>query len=196
VASLCTIPNVVVIRGGAEPDHASGDRIGGAFASCAAAPNVRSVLQTVPDVANANTGQPVAGSGELIVVAGGPHAQNVARYLENGGIAPVRHRLEAGHFELHDSSGGVLASMSVEISGATHDFATIEVIRDRDSSTPVLIVSGFNQSGTAAGAWYFENVMMPALTTFESGYYIFEWTDAGEPGPDSADEFVPLATGP
>jgi len=37
--------------------------------------------------------------------------------------------------------------------------------------------------------------MMPSLESFPERYYLYRWTDAGDPGPDSPDEFELLSSG-
>lgn len=196
IANVCSNARVAVIRGSLPPDDPSGDLLGQAFAACPTPPVVRTVSQSEPILINPTTGQPVIGPGELVAVAGGPAGQAIARYLEDNRIASVRHLLVEQNFEIHRSSDdAVLASMPAVDSTETHDFALVEVVRDTASGTLVLIVSGFHRSGTAAGAWYFANQMMPSLESFPERYYLYRWTDAGDPGPDSPDEFELLSSG-
>lgn len=197
LANVCSTPRVALIRGSLRPDDLSGDVVAQALGACPTPPARREISQDEPGVTNAQTGQPVGGPGELVVVAGGPFGQRLARYLEDNGIAPVSHQfVEGARYELHRSRDGeVLASMALADNTSTHDFALIELARDSQSGTLALVVSGFKAEGTAAAAWYFANTMLPGLSSFEESFYIYEWTDAGPPGADSEDEFVLLDSG-
>lgn len=197
-ANVCETQRAALLRGSLRPDDLAGDLVAQGLATCPAAPVFREVSQDDAVLVNTRTGQPVVGPGELVVVAGGPFVQRLAGYLEDNDVAPVSHEFVSNtHYELHRTSDGqVLARMSATDNTSTHDFALLELSRDPVSGTLVLVVSGFNANGTAAGAWYFANVMMPTIADFSASFYVFEWTDTGAPGADSADEFALLASGP
>jgi hypothetical protein len=73
----------------------------------------------------------------------------------------------------------------------------MQVVRDPATGTLAFNVAGFAASGTAAGAWYFQNAMVPSIATFTKSWYVYEWTDGGgNQMPDGSDTFTLLAEAP
>jgi len=103
----------------------------------------------------------------------------------------VREEVDLGMPVMRPVDDSVVAGIPISDSNANHDLLLLEVVRDPASGTLVFIVAGFNESGTGAGAWYFQNVMMPSLSTFTKSWYAYEWTDGGgNQLPDSSDTFT------
>ena len=197
ISRLCQNSSAAIVQDGLAPDDAAGAVVAAALASVCSGLTVRTVSQLQTDVANPTTGQPVAGSGELLMVAGGPFGQQVARWLESNDVAAIHHVFvnELFQFQL-TADDSVVTSMPWMNAGPSYDHILFEVVRDTTSGTYAFIMSGFNQSGTTAGAWYFQNVIAPALSTYNKTWYIFEWTDGNGNQAADAGEFVELDSAP
>jgi hypothetical protein len=198
IANVCQNAGAVIMLDGLAANEAAGEVLGMAIGACMPAPTVRSVRQDVLDVSNPTTGQPVAGPGELLLVSGGAFGQRVAEYFQRERIAPLRQVGVDDRYEIHLAADDSFVAGTLQANAnATHDIVFFQVVRDPATGTFVLNVGGFNQSGTAAGAWYFQNAMLPVLSTLTKQWYVYEWTDGGgNQQPDSSDTFTLLEEAP
>jgi hypothetical protein len=198
IANVCQNASAAVMLDALAANRAAGAVLGMAIAGCTPAPTVRSVEQDVLDVSNPTTGQPLVGPGEVLLSPGGAFGQIVAQFFQNAEIAPLKQVGEGDRYEIRRMSDDTLVAGTLQSNAnATHDIILFQVIRDPATGTLVFNVAGFNQSGTAAGAWYFQNVMVPSIATFTKAWYVYEWTDGGgNQMPDGSDTFTLLAEPP
>ncbi len=198
IANVCDNALVTAVQDGIGPDDQAALALAQTLAAgCDPAPATRTVGEVTTDVLNPNTGRPVVGGGEVLVIGGGPFGQNVMAYLESQRIAPVYSEAVGSDFRLVRSSDGlVLGSIPSASSTASHDLLLIEVVRDPASGTFLLVAYGFNGTGTNAAVWYLANVMVPGpLSTYDQRYYVIEWTDDGDLAPDAGDTFTLITSG-
>jgi hypothetical protein len=153
-----------------------------------------------------SSGRPI-GSWPLIIVVGGPLSNAVTHYYAAtstpGDMAPIVWSQSNGNDVWTYRNGTVVASVpvsSVSVPPGTSDVALIQIMED-SSGRLVLFFSGTSYLGTWAGAWYFENVMYPNISSYTHSYYLIRWTDASSgPSadfiPDQGDTFTILAQGP
>ena len=182
-------------------DKMDADLRDGMLAHCPDKPTIHMVLQSEATSINPVTGQPVVGSGDLQVIVGGPYGQRLIGYLERTGATRIYGSYEGNgaQFHLRAADGGVGTAV-VDVPTATlnehHDFFLIEMVADPTTSTLMFAVDGFFLYGTIAATWYFNNVMLASLSTFDKSYYIYEWTDVdGDSKPGSADTFALVTSG-
>ncbi|HEY3493862.1 MAG TPA: hypothetical protein VGK73_04220 [Polyangiaceae bacterium] len=161
---------------------------------CSPVPATRTVSQTATDILNPESGRPVVGGGETLLVAGGAYVQKVLGYLENQRIAPLFSRVSGDNFELaRASDGGAIASIPMAGVDGRHDLLVIQLVRDPSSGTLVFSTFGFSGIGTQAAVYYFENSILPNPTSYPRKSYVFEWTDDGDDTPGAGDTFTPVS---
>jgi hypothetical protein len=196
LAQICEHSEVLLVEDEYEADRSAGRILSKALTSqCPSKPEVTVVPLGEATASNPETGHPVAGPSKLVTLAGGPHGQIIARYLEDNSIPVVRHALVDGMFRFERiQDGKVLASLPWEESNDSRDIIVLELVREPKNGTTVFIVSGFSAAGTHAGAWYFANVMLPQIDQYTAPYYILDWTDGGDKTPDESDSFQVLAS--
>jgi hypothetical protein len=79
----------------------------------------------------------------------------------------------------------VLLASEPDTANPDHDLFVVQFARDPASGSLVLNLQGFSANGTGAAVLYFQDVILPSLSTFTSAYYVGEWTDAdGDHAPD------------
>jgi hypothetical protein len=92
--------------------------------------------------------------------------------------------------------GTVIVDRPLDTLNEHHDFFLVEMVADPTTSTLMFAVYGFSVYGTIAATWYFSDVMLSSLSTFNQGYYIYEWTDVdGDAKPGIADTFTLVTSG-
>ena len=203
LANVCDSAKATFLMDGLPIDDQQAPVLSAALvAGCTNKPTVRSTTQDSAGTINPKTGQPVVGSGDLQVVVGGPYGQLLIRYLDGAGETPIYTTGDTTgtQFRARNPDGGTGAPV-VDAPASTltdsHDFFLIETVADPSTGTLMLAIDGFLAPGTVAGIWYFSNVMLPALSTFTAGYYVYEWTDGdGDKQPSSGDTFKLITSGP
>ena len=197
LSSLCEIAKVVVILDGQAGDDPTGRALAQSLVEhCAPAPTVREVSQTVADALNPESGRPVAGGDELMVVAGGSVFQLAANYLVGHKLAPVINAATNDSFEIRNSSDNALIASEL-ISNATedHDLFVVQFMREPTSGSLVLNAYGFTVGGTAAATLYFQNALAPSLAAATKSWYVGEWTDQNSNHTPDAIEITLIASG-
>ena len=180
---------------------------GGLTSQCAPPPTAGQIAQTSPGPINPSTGQPVAGGGNLLTVAGGFFVQSLVNYLDEAGITPVylgrhdqnfwRYYRRGGGADAGPDGGAtdaVVAEISWTDSTATRDIILIELVRDPASGTLALIAFGQHAESTAAAARYVATQMLPVAnrSTYDKSWYVYDWRAASDAGPET---FTPMASG-
>ncbi len=192
-SALCARPQVDVVLDGLLDDDA-GVSLGDAVA--AACPTVTLTLVAAHTDAGIvdGHGRPQIGDA-LLIAAGGPYVQPLVAYLE-GATTPVYYsgNSQGDGFAMRD--GGALATAPTGVVGLHHDYFVVEVVVDPTSGSLALLTYGFGQWGTAAGAWFAENRILPTLSSETGVWYVVEWTDGnGDRQPDASDTFAILGSG-
>jgi hypothetical protein len=179
----------------------------GLTSQCVPPPSADQIAQTSPGPINTGTGQPVAGGGDLITVAGGFFVQLVVNYLDEAGITPIYlGRLDQNYWRFYRRGGGadagadggaadsVVAEIAWTDSTETRDIILIELVRDPASGTLVLIAFGQRAESTAAAARYVATQMLPVAnrSTYTKSWYLYDWRAASDAGPET---FTPIASG-
>ena len=207
IANICGNGQTTMLLNSYPADNDSNAVLqGGLTSQCAPPPTAGQIAQTSPGPINPSTGQPVAGGGNLLTVAGGfsfsagqlprlgrhhaglPRAprSDYWRYYRRGGGA------DAGPDG--GASDAVVAEISWTDSTAARDIILIELVRDPASGTLALIVFGQHAESTAAAARYVATQMLPVAnrSTYDKSWYVYDWRAASDAGPET---FTLIASG-
>jgi hypothetical protein len=201
IANVCDNGATTKVLNSFAADNSANSTVQAALvANCTPPPSAASVQQDNGGVVNPATGQPVAGGGNLLTVAGGYYVQRLVDYLDQKGITPVYLARGVNDFWRYyrrgagadgGADGGtpdtLVAEMAWTDSSTTHDLILIELVRDPASGTLVLIVFGQYAESTAAAASYVANQMLPVANraTYDKAWYVYEWTAASDAGPET-----------
>jgi hypothetical protein len=204
LANICSIAQAVVIldtnKNPSDGNRVPGRAIGAALqAKCSPTPVLSEAEQDSVEALNFTTGRPVSGGRELLVVAGGPFYQNLEGYVEKQRIAPLYSFFNgtAVTTEFRSSANDtVVASLPFEGDHESHDLFLIQFMRDAASGSLVLNAQGFWLSGTVAAAFQLQEGMLPALSTFDKAWYVYEWTDMNGDKLPNLGEISLKASGP
>ncbi|MES1177925.1 MAG: hypothetical protein ABUL62_26620 [Myxococcales bacterium] len=197
IANVCSVPQVAVILDGADGNEAAGRALAAAIAAqCTPAPVIREVSQTVTDALNPASGRPISGAHELLIAAGGSFFARLLVYLDSKRVSPIYSYSEGGTLEFRKAANDetVVARQASEPND-DHDFFVIQFLREPTSGSIILNAQGFWLSGTVAASYFFEKAMLPHLSDFDKGWYVYEWQDKnGDKAPD-LDEMSEVASG-
>jgi hypothetical protein len=193
---VCEVSTGVVVSGLFVPDADAGVAIADALIN-ACLP--RDVSVTVIDqndggLLNPLTGAPL-GAGRMFVVAGGSFGQRAVAWAEDTGVAPVT-ALEVGtDLNIIGPDGGTLTTIPLSQFSAGRDYFVVQVIRTPRGSV-LFNTHGYFGPGTAAGAWWVVNRMLPMRTLQTSRWYVYDWEDTNTNLiADQGDTFTALASG-
>jgi hypothetical protein len=202
IANACKSAAATFLMDGLDIDDAMDEQLRvGMLANCPDKPTVHMVLQSEATTINPVTGQPVVGGGDLQVIVGGPFGQRLIGYLENTGATRIYYTYDGQVAQFHQrgadgGAGTVVVDAPVGILNAGHDYFLVEMVSDPTTLTLMFAVYGFDVYGTVAGTWYFSNVMLTSLATFDQGYYIYEWSDTDHDSkPSSGDTYTLVTSG-
>jgi hypothetical protein len=202
ISKVCDSAAATFLKDGLSTDDEQDIRLRDGFlAGCAHKPTVRVVTQEEADTVNGKTGQPYVGSGDMQVIVGGRFGQRLIGYLEDTGATRIYNSFDGNgaQFHLRGDDGGVgtvvVDGKSAQITDH-HDWFLVETVVDPTSGTMMFAVDGFNSQGTVAATYFFLNVMLPSLATYDQSYYIYEWTDTNDDGtPGAGDTFTQVTSG-
>ncbi|RMF31358.1 MAG: hypothetical protein D6752_02335 [Candidatus Nitrosothermus koennekii] len=113
-----------------------------------------------------------------IIAVGGPFVNIATSYYESNGLSLVRVNNNSTHIWFEDTNGIVDASILNFNQLETEDVFVIQHFKDGEKS--VLITYGFSYRGTFAAGLYFNDVIWPNISSFDSAYYIIKWSDDGD----------------
>ena len=180
LSGLCSFKKIALVLDGQSGNETPGRAIAEALhTQCVPAPALREVSQLVADVVNADSGRPVSGGDELLIAPGGYFYAHLTDYLSKQAVLPVYSVLNGENLEYRKSAtDAVLVSSPRSAPNDNHDFFVIQFARDPSSGSLILNAQGFWQSGTVAAAFYIAQGLLPAVTTFDKAWYLFEWQDA------------------
>jgi hypothetical protein len=180
LSNVCAVSQIIVILDDAEGNRTAGKAIGAALAEhCESAPVLTEAEQDSAELVNFQTGRPVSGGGELLVVAGGPFFQVVQGYLEEAGAAPL-YWYVGDDFSAYRKTAddATVVSLPLETDHDSHDYFIIQFMRDPASGSLVLNAQGLWLSGTNAAVYLLENAVLTDLAAYDEAWYAYEWTDA------------------
>jgi hypothetical protein len=204
VANVCESPIVTFLLDGlAADDPATAVLQTGLATSCNPAPTTTAVPQSTSGAINPTNGKPVTGSGNMLIVAGGPFGQLLVKYLETSGMTPVYSYYDNMVNQLRGRSPGdagadpiIVNAMQSDVTDS-HSFFLIEFVTDPASGTLAFIVYGISAAGTSAATWYFAQKMLPARASLDKSWYVYEWTDLdNDKTASDGDDFKLVASGP
>jgi hypothetical protein len=199
LAHVCNSKQATFLLDGLQADQEAAVVLHAAItARCTPPPMAKTVSQSVSTAINTTTGQPVAGGGELLVAVGGDSGQRLVYYLENSGTSRIYNEYDGINtvwFKRRDANNTILAAVTRSTLTPTHDYFLVEVVPDPISGTLSLVVYGVDSPGTKAGAYYFANTILPAITTYTHSWYLYEWMGTNMGGPGPGDTFTELLSG-
>lgn len=197
MAAACSIAKLTIVTDGQVGNLTPARAIASALqATCTPAPTVREVSQDVADAVNATNGRPVAGGDELLIAAGGFFFSHLTTYVSSGPIAPIYAVQEGDNFDFKKRADDTIV-VSDPFGGShdSQDSFVIQFMRDPSSGSLILNAQGLWQSGTAAAAYYFINVMLPTLATQTKAWYVLKWADANANSMPDLNEFTLVDSG-
>lgn len=197
LSSACQVGKLVVVLDGQDGDDPTGRALSQSLvAHCSSSQTSREVSQTASDVLNPNSGQPVSGGDELLLIAGGNYFQKGMGYLVANKIAPLTNSGGFDKYEIHDTASNALiaSEMITEVSDS-HDLFAVQFMREPSSNSLILNAYGFTVGGTAAATYYFTDVIAPNLATIDKAWFVGEWTDKDADQLPDADELTVIASG-
>jgi len=197
LSSACQIGKLVVVLDGQEGDDPTGRALSQALVThCAVSQTSREVPQTVADVLNPTSGQPVSGSDELLLIAGGNYFQKGMGYLVTNKLAPLTNVGSFDKYEIRDTqTNALLASELIADVSDSHDLFAVQFIRDPNTDSLILNTYGFTVGGTAAATHYFTNVLALDLANVDKAWFVGEWTDKNADKLPNADELTVITSG-
>jgi hypothetical protein len=197
LSSACQVGKLVVVLDGQDGDDPTGRALSQALvAHCTASQTSREVSQTAADVLNPNSGQPVSGSDELLLIAGGNYFQKGMGYLVANKFAPLTNMGSFDKYEIRDTaSNALVASELISDVSDSHDLFAVQIMREPSSNSLILNTYGFTVGGTAAATYYFTDVIAPNLVTTDKAWFVGEWTDKDADHLPDTDELTVIASG-
>jgi hypothetical protein len=117
-------------------------------------------------------------SSKSIVVMGGPVPNWVVDYYERTGQSPLKFNHDSVNPGFVTQAEFTMASLPATTDFKHNDVFVVEVFQDTNGNF-VLIIYGLGWKGTFAGGLYFKEHIKPILGTYNNGFYVFTWTDAG-----------------
>ena len=180
LSQVCSVARITVVLDGQDGNQTPARSMAaGLSATCLPSPTVREVSQDVADAVNTANGRPVAGGGELLIAAGGTFFAHLTAYVSSQPVSPVYSNFENDTLQYRKrSDASIVASAPYSADHDSQDFFVLQFMRDPASGSLILNAQGFWQSGTTAAAFYFNQAMLPALSTFGKSWYVYKWTDA------------------
>lgn len=195
LANVCALPAATALLDGQPGDDDAGITIATALAlGCMTADGgtvTASASRQLDAGILATNGEPLL-TGPLLCVGGGSFFQRSINWLETNALAHVIDTSTMTQYRLSLRDGGVVAMGPSASLSPTHDVFILQLVR-APSGAVVLNSGGFFAEGTVAGAWYFQNVLLPTRATFTSPWYVYDWVDGNANGPDATDTFTRLA---
>jgi hypothetical protein len=200
-ANVCGNPRATIAQDGVTNDNNAGVVVAAAMKKCTLPANVAIVSQSA--AIDPNDNHPNTGVGNSFVAAGGSFFSLGIHYMEQQGYAPILvsgNGTSTSYIRASDAST-VLSTLNTALTTG-HDFFVLEMMTEPVSGTLVVSIQGMGGPGTAAAAWYFNNVVVPDVLTdggadageLAGSWSAYEWTDnpANPDGAPSADDTFTL----
>lgn len=198
---FCANKNVYAITDGIALDTAATGVLASTIQQyCSSTTMIQTGPQTTAAWVDQTTGQLLLGGGTTVVTAGGPFPNKPVKWLERTQqVTKVyfeTNGLNTYYFKKR-SDASVLVTELATWCNPSRDVFVVELASDPTSGTLVLMTYGLcSGAGTATGAWYWANTMLPNRMMYTNSWYIYQWDDTNPNGTaDMNDTFTPLATG-
>ena len=127
-----------------------------------------------------------------MVLFAGPIVNEVVEYYESSGTTPLYFKrvTQSGitYYAWYDRANAQKASIteSANMAGSS-DIFMIEYFMDTNNNK-VFVIYGMNYKGTYAGGVFFKTYILPNLSSFTHGWYIYQWNDSNSNGlPDPSE---------
>ncbi len=201
---FCVNKKVYAILDGIANDNAATNTLVSTIqANCSTQTLVQTGPQTNPAWVDQTTGALLLGGGSTIVTAGGPYPNKPVKWLEKTKAATKVFYRSNGvdtHYFTRRADNVDLVTRAQTYCTATprNDVFMVELVTDPSSSTLALIAYGLcgGGYGTATGAWYWANVMLPNTANYPDSWYLVEWKDVNADNmPTATDTFTILSHG-
>ncbi|ASJ08335.1 hypothetical protein A3L11_03450 [Thermococcus siculi] len=120
--------------------------------------------------------------GDTVVSVGGPLVNPVTARYDN--VSPVHMVIENGVITIVTPQGNVTWKAPKPWWNATEGYFVIQGFADKSINATVFTIYGTDADSTAAGAYYFMNIIYPNITNYRDVHYIVgQWRDT-EAGAD------------
>jgi hypothetical protein len=194
--NICANPSATVIQDQYAIDNQAGAQVAQALAGCT--PPVTYWTTTQDGGAlDPTTHRPLLGPGQTLIAGGGAYGQSSVAYLDSAGDSPAYIVENTTDVWIYDRATDVAVVHDLVANlTASHDYFLLVLAVEPISGTLCFTAAGPQAPGTTAAAYYFTNVVMPALSTFTGSWYALEWTDTNMDGvPDAGDTFTTRGSG-
>ncbi|MDP9149132.1 MAG: hypothetical protein M3O36_04205 [Myxococcota bacterium] len=196
--NLCANSAATVVFDPYTDDNEAGARMGNALATkCVPAVTVTLGRGDAGTGVDPDSGRPTTGPGNTLVVGGGAYGQPSVAYIDDNGLSAVRLQADGTKtwFQDFKTDAGIVTADNTMLT-PHHDYFLLELSVEPVSGSLCFFGIGFLNAGTAAAGYYFENSVMPSLSTFPDAWYVYEWTDTdGDSLPSAGDMFLRRAQG-
>lgn len=199
--NFCNNKQVYVVYTQIKVDDMAADLMASTItATCPMGVVVSTGKQTDPKLVNQATGEPLAGGGVTYVLAGGPFANTVVKWLESvAKLTPIYFEADGiNYLWKRRANATVAAQMPGKDCTTHHDQFITELVANPNNGTLSLIGYGAcpGSLGTKTAAWHYANVLLPDRMKYPDSWYVFDWTDTdNDGGPSKGDAFKILASG-
>jgi hypothetical protein len=190
--NICANPAATVVFDPYTDDNDAGLRMGNALATQCVPPVTVAYVNGDAGVGqDPDSGRPSTGPGNTLVVGGGSYGQPSVGYIDDTGLSTVRLQADGTDtwFQNFKTQTTIVRAANTTLT-AHHDFFLLELNVDPASGTLCFAGIGFYNLGTLAAGYFFQNKVMPSLSTFTAAWYVYEWTDTdGDSAPSVGDAF-------
>jgi hypothetical protein len=195
--NLCANAHATVVLDSYDPDNDAGTAFGAALAAGCTPPVMVRTTPQFSGVALSPTGRPITGPGDTLIAGGGFFGQVGVEYMEQNKVAPLTLGTDgASSWIRNNRTGASIVMIPTSMLTASLDYFAFEVSVEPKSGTLCFFGYGMLVPGTQAAAYYFQNRVVPHLTTFTDAWYVVQWTDTDNNGvPSAGDKFTPVSQG-
>ena len=195
-AAACRANALVVVRDGiASDDNAGAMMPSPLVVGCGREFGLNTVLQDDPGVLDPATNQPLLAPGTLGLLAGGTAPQRALHYLQVADT-PVIVEDTTSRLVITTRAGATVIDIPLSSLDSSHDITVVQYACAGTSGACVVSDAGEQTNGTIAGAYYFDNVIAPAIATSVTSWYVIEWKNTDtDPAPSAGDTYSIVGSG-
>lgn len=190
--NVCANPKATVVHERSPADNQTGDALGASL-SAGCMPAVM-LMATDVDGGTAQdpaTGRPITGPGDTLIAGGGDYLQTSVAYMEKA-LTPIVTAADGTKVWAYRRGMSTnIVSVPSSMLTDSHDYFVLELSVEPMSGSLCFFGFGFGAPGTTAAGFYFQNDVMPMLSTYGDAWYLYEWTDTDTSGaPSAGDTFT------
>jgi hypothetical protein len=195
--NLCANPKATWLTDSYGPDNTAGNAMGNAFATCMPPVTILTVNDDGGVATDPVSGRPLAGGGNTLVAGGGWFGHASVLYMDNQRLTPLIVANDGSNAWIRNQKTSVnIVFASIASLTPHHDFFLLELSVEPASGTLCFFGYGMLSTGTIAAGYYFQNTVMPNLSTYTDVWYVYEWTDTNNDAvPNAGDTFALLGHG-